>query len=189
MLTVADVYRPEPHDFELRPFEDRVIELVRLFHDHPVVRLRITGTIAAGEPIEALPDGETVDVRGPLHAARRHRALLRQYLCPALSQVSGDAFAIARIVTPLLAGLKLSGHAPSNLDLDPWLFAGISLLVARMGVAAFCADDQDEDEGADDEEPVTLPVEAHPPSPSHPRRHRHERHHRRAQDRDQSAWQ
>jgi len=146
MLTAIDVYRPHPEDFELQPFQDRVLEVVRLFEDAPVVRLRIRGTIAAGKPIEAVPDDETVEVRGPLHAARRHRAALRHYLCPALNRVSGDAFEIARIVTPLLAGLKLSGHAPADVDLDPWLFAGVSLLVARMGVAAFCAEDEKDDE-------------------------------------------
>lgn len=142
MLDVTEVYRIDPRDFELRPFQDRVLELVRLFHEDPVVRLRILGTIAAGAPIEALPgSGETVEVRGPLQSARRHRALLRRYLCPALDRASGDAFEIARIITPLLVGLKASGQV--QIDLDPWLFAGIALLIARTGVAAFCGEDEE----------------------------------------------
>jgi len=145
MLDVTEVYRVDLRDFEPRPFQDRVLELVRLFHEDQTVRLRILGTIAAGEPIEALPGpGETIEVRGPLHAARQHSALLRRYLCPALARASGDAFEIARVITPLLAGLKASGTVP--IDLDPWLFAGVSLLIARMGVAAFCAEDPDEDD-------------------------------------------
>lgn len=148
MLDVTEVYRPDADDFDLRPFEDRVLELVGLFHDTPAVRLRVLGRIAAGEPIEALPDpGEPLDLISPERAARRHPALhlLRGYLCPALDRVSGDAFEIARVITPLLAGLKLAGTAP--IDLDPWLFAGLALLIARGGVAAFCGEGEVDDEG------------------------------------------
>jgi len=141
-LDVTEVYRPDPELFEPRPFLDRVLEVVRLFEGGQAVRLRVVGTIAAGEPIEALAEPETVEVRGPLHLARRHRALLQRYLCPALDRASSDAFEIARVITPLLAGLKASGNVP--LDLDPWLFAGVALLIARTGVAAFCAEEGDD---------------------------------------------
>lgn len=161
MLTVTDVYRPQVDNFELRPFQDAVLELVRLFEVSPAVRLRVVGTIAAGAPIEAPGEPEEVTVRSPLHAARRHRDLrgLRRYLCPALQSASGDAFQIARVITPLLAGLQISGKVP--IDLDPWLFAGVSLLIARMGVASFCAGDEDNDDaegqevGAEIEQPRT----------------------------------
>jgi len=142
MLDVTEVYRPDARDFELRPFQDRVLELVRLFEREAVVRLRVGGTIAAGEPIEAIAEPEAVELHGPAESPRCHRALhgVRRYLCPALKSVSGDAFEIARIVTPLLAGLRVSGRL--SIDLDPWLFAGVSLLIARMGVATFCADEE-----------------------------------------------
>jgi len=32
-----------------------------------------------------------------------------------------------------------------DVDLDPWLFAGVSLLLARMGVATFCANEEGEE--------------------------------------------
>lgn len=142
MQEVTEVYRPDTRDFELRPFLDRVLEIVGLFERGTVVRLRIAGTIAAGEPIEAIPELETVELRGPTESARCHRALhgLRRHLCPALRSVSGDAFEIARVATPILAGLRVAGKL--DVDLDPWLFAGVSLLLARMGVATFCADDE-----------------------------------------------
>lgn len=148
-MVVEEVYIPDVRVFELRPFEDRVLELVRLFHDEATVRLRLIGTIAAGEPIEALEEPDNVVVlHGPEHVARRHPALplLRAYLCPSLQSLSSDAFEIARVITPLLASLKLSGKIP--IDLDPWLFAGIAILIARTGIAAFCADHADDD-GAD----------------------------------------
>ncbi len=144
MLDVMEIYCPDVGAFEVRPFQDRVLELVRLFDGNETVRLRILGTIAAGQPIEALTEPETVEVRTPLRVARQHRALLRQYLCPALDRVSSDAFEIARVITPLLAGLKASGSVP--IDLDPWLFAGVALLIARMGVAAFCAEERDDED-------------------------------------------
>jgi hypothetical protein len=148
MLDVTEIYRPDTRDFELQPFQDRVLELVRLFERESVVRLRVAGAIAAGEPIEAIAEPEAVELRGPAESPRCHRTLhgLRRYLCPALESVSGDAFEVARIITPLLAGLRVAGKLP--IDLDPWLFAGVSLLIARMGVAAFCADEEG-DEGMD----------------------------------------
>jgi len=148
MQEVTEVYRPDTRDFELRPFLDRVLEIVGLFERGTVVRLRIAGTIAAGEPIEAIPELETVELRGPTESARCHRVLhgLRRHLCPALRSVSGDAFEIARVATPILAGLRVAGKL--DVDLDPWLFAGVSLLLARMGVATFCADDEDDEGGA-----------------------------------------
>lgn len=166
MLDITEVYRPDAATFDLRPFEDRVLELVGLFHDTPAVRLRVLGRIAAGEPIEALPDpGEPLDLISPERAARRHPALhlLRGYLCPALVRVSGDAFEIARVITPLLAGLKLAGTAP--IDLDPWLFAGLALLIARGGVAAFCGEDGEGEGTGDVTEGVDADAGASHPAP------------------------
>ena len=145
-MVVEEVYCPDVRVFELRPFEDRVLELVRLFQDEATVHLRVIGTIAAGEPIEALEEpADVVELHGPEDIARHHPALpmLRAYLCPSLQSISSDAFEIARVITPLLAGLKLSGKVP--IDLDPWLFAGIAILIARTGIAGFCADHADSD--------------------------------------------
>jgi len=150
LTTTTEVYRPRLDDFELAPFLARVLDIVRLFEDASLVRLRVHGTIAAGEPIEALDVDEIVEVHSPLHRAGRHRAALRRCLCSALERGASDAFEIARVLTPVLAALKLSGHAPAEVDLDPWLFAGAALLIARVGVAAFCADDRDEGEGEED---------------------------------------
>lgn len=145
MLRTTEIYRPRAADFELAPFLTRVLDIVRLFEDAPVVRLHVHGTIAAGEPIEALEADETVEVHSPLHLAHRHRAALRRCLCGALERGSADAFELARVLTPVLAALKLSGHALAKVDLDPWLFAGAALLIARVGVAAFCAEDAEDD--------------------------------------------
>lgn len=162
MLAVEEVYLPDPRTMELGPFIDRVTEIVRLFHTTPVVRIRILGTIAAGEPIEAL-DGEEEHfaVRAPDSIVRTHHAfhVLRHYLCPSLQSISSDAFEVARVITPLLVGLKLSGKI--DIDLDPWLFAGITLLIERMGVAAFCAD---VDDSADDAPAQVAQAEATAPA-------------------------
>lgn len=160
VLSVEEVYRPKPLTFELHPFEDRVLELVRLFYDAPTLRLRIIGTIAAGEPIEAFEEAEATEIHGPEAVARRHPhlPLLRAYLCPALQSVSGDAFEVARVITPMLAALKLSGKVP--IDLDPWLFAGIALMVGRMGVAAFCAEHAAEADDVATARPLVMRVAA-----------------------------
>ena len=140
MFAVEEVYLLDAHTIEVWPFLDRVLEIVRLFRDTAIVRIRIVGTIAAGEPIEAFgAEAESIKVRRPDRGVRRHPAFhaLQCYLCPSLLSISNDAFEVARVITPLLVGLKLSGKV--DIDLDPWLFAGIALMVERMGVAGFCA--------------------------------------------------
>lgn len=140
MGTVEEVYLLDAHTVELWPFQDRVLEIVQLFHDSAIVRIPIVGIIAAGEPIEALgAEVAFIRVRRPDSAVRDHPAFhaLQRYLCPSLLSVSSDVFEVARVMTPLLVGLKLAGKVA--IDLDPWLFAGIALLIERMGVAAFCA--------------------------------------------------
>src|SRR5690348_6227847 len=116
MLAIEEVYVPSLLTFEMHPFQDRVLELVRLFDTTPAVHLRIIGTIAAGEPIEAVEGpGDVVEIQGPETLLQRHRQLvstLRSYVCPYLQSASSDAFEIARVITPVLAGLKLSGKVP-----------------------------------------------------------------------------
>lgn len=192
LTQVAEVYLPGPALFELDPFLDRVLTLVRLFHHTPALRLYIRGTIAAGQPIEAFEEpGEPLTLPGPVNVARRHPLLpqLRRYLCPALDRASSDAFEIARVITPVLAGLRLSGTVP--FDLDPWLVAGLALMIERMGVAAFCADhidppdhDAPHDQAPSPQLPPLAPLaQSQPrkasaaPQPLSRRRRRHHSHH------------
>jgi len=79
-------------------------------------------------------------VRAPLSEAVRHWDVLRRRLCPTLDRATGDAFEIMRIVTPVLAGLKVLGEAP--IDLDPWLFTDVALLIARTSMATFHSEDE-----------------------------------------------
>lgn len=67
---------------------------------------------------------------------------VRQYLCPALKSASNDAFDIAKTMTPVLAALSLAGVI--TLSLNPLIFAALSLLIARMGIATLCADKAEE---------------------------------------------
>ena len=63
---------------------------------------------------------------------------VREYLCPVLKSLSGDVFDIAKVSTPILVSLSLAGAI--SISLSPVLFAGVFIVVARMGVAAYCAD-------------------------------------------------
>lgn len=85
-MTTTAVYRPDSVEFELDPFLTRVLDIVHLFEHASVVRLRVYGTIAAGEPIAGLETEETVEVQGPLDLARRHHAALRRCLCGMLER-------------------------------------------------------------------------------------------------------
>ncbi len=72
---------------------------------------------------------------------------VRRYLCPALRSASDDAFDIAKVLTPLLGSLSLAGVVA--LSLDPLIFAALSLLIARMGVASLCAEKEDPERATD----------------------------------------
>ena len=63
---------------------------------------------------------------------------LKAYLCPALKTLSNDTFEIAKVTTPILLGLV--GGGILIIPLSPMLFAAIALIIARSGIASFCAD-------------------------------------------------
>ena len=58
-------------------------------------------------------------------------------LCAALQTTSNDAFEIAKITTPILLGLVFAGALA--IPLYPTLFAAVALIIARAGIASFCA--------------------------------------------------
>lgn len=75
-----------------------------------------------------------------------NRRDIRTRLCPALRSVTNDAYDIGKVVTPLLFGAIL-GHQ-IFMPLDDVLFAGISLVIARMGISSICAGYGDENKKA-----------------------------------------
>lgn len=64
-------------------------------------------------------------------------AKIGKYICPALRSVSNDAFEIAKIITPVLAGLSLVGTV--SFPLEPLFIGILSIIIARMGISSFCA--------------------------------------------------
>jgi|GEM_PF-6347467 len=62
---------------------------------------------------------------------------LKAYLCPALQTLSNDTFEIAKVSTPILLGLVAGGIL--TIPLSPMLFAAIAFIIARSGIASFCA--------------------------------------------------
>ncbi len=67
----------------------------------------------------------------------RLRDSIRSILCPALKSLSGDAFEIAKVSTPILLSLSLAGTI--SLPAQPLVFAMVAVIIARSGVAAVCA--------------------------------------------------
>ena len=72
---------------------------------------------------------------------KKAKELLRQeyiikILCPPLKSVSNDAFEIAKIITPILVSLFLSGTI--QLPLLPPLLSTIAILIAKMGASSLC---------------------------------------------------
>jgi hypothetical protein len=63
---------------------------------------------------------------------------LRKHLCGALHSISNDTFEIAKVVTPVLITLVLSGVI--TIPLSPLLFASLATIISKMGVSALCAD-------------------------------------------------
>lgn len=101
-------------------------------------------TVLANDPLQAeellrLPlfkvqlTQEEIDVQ---QAVRDSRVL--KHLCPALDAATEDVFEIAKTITPILLGLILAGTIV--LPLVPALFAGLAILISRIGVAALCVD-------------------------------------------------
>jgi hypothetical protein len=66
------------------------------------------------------------------------RGGFRQYICAALRSVSDDAFEIAKVITPVLVPLALTGTIP--IPPDPMIVAAIAVAVARVGTSTFCGD-------------------------------------------------
>ncbi|MFH2105148.1 MAG: hypothetical protein ABII72_02830, partial [Parcubacteria group bacterium] len=63
---------------------------------------------------------------------------IKKHLCPVLKSFSSDALEISKLITPILVSLSLAGVI--QLALNPMIFAGIAIVIARMGIAALCAD-------------------------------------------------
>ena len=63
---------------------------------------------------------------------------IKKYLCPVMKSLSGDLFEITKVGIPILVSLSLAGAI--SISLNPVLFAGVFIVIARMGVAAYCAD-------------------------------------------------
>jgi hypothetical protein len=67
-----------------------------------------------------------------------HQSGVRQRICAALTSGTGDAFDVGKILVPVLVPLSLAGTIA--VPLTPIVTAAIALVIARMGVAAFCKD-------------------------------------------------
>jgi hypothetical protein len=66
-----------------------------------------------------------------------NRKEIRERICPALERLSNDAFEIARGLIPVFATLHLTQiHFPY---LTPLSIATAALIIARMGIAQYCA--------------------------------------------------
>lgn len=75
--------------------------------------------------------------------AKRAEAVAEQrtvklHLCPPLQGVGDDALQVAEVITPILASLIESKIV--SMPLEANLFAMLSLVIARKGIANFCAE-------------------------------------------------
>jgi hypothetical protein len=79
-----------------------------------------------------------------------NRTDFKRHACAALVSVSNDVFAIAKVLTPVLAGLAAAGTIV--VPLSPLIFGGIALGISRMGISAVCADYQVHQKAEDKDE-------------------------------------
>jgi hypothetical protein len=85
---------------------------------------------------------QLVAIGQALQAARQ--SPFRRAICAVLTSSTKDAFDIAKLLTPILLPLSLAGTIA--IPAAPVAYAALSIIVARMGVAAFCSipkDDKD----------------------------------------------
>jgi hypothetical protein len=82
----------------------------------------------------AVEQGVVTAVTAVRKPSTRHTLL--RYLCPALTTASNDIKDITKIVLAVLLPLAISGKI--DLPVDPTVFAGMSLLITRAGIASLC---------------------------------------------------
>ena len=66
---------------------------------------------------------------------------VRERICAAVQSITDDVFEIAKLVTPILVGLVVSGVMV--IPLVPPLLASVALVIGRMGIASLCRDNSD----------------------------------------------
>lgn len=144
----------EYEDFDLDTFQDRVLLEVAIAQGvySPVADVSILGSLTARVLawIDALIRPKAREVVEELDSTDKvaqevvKRPEVWRHLCPALESASDDAFEIAKIITPVLVTLVLAGNL--SIPLEPVLFATISIVIARMGIASLCVDFEKEKE-------------------------------------------
>jgi hypothetical protein len=67
---------------------------------------------------------------------------IRKRICAALGTVTQDMFDLSKILIPVLIPLSLAQKIP--LSPNPLVLGAVILLISKMGIAAFCADVQDQ---------------------------------------------
>ena len=147
-------------DIGLKQLESDVIEFIEgleaMDYTNPVFGIKVAHALATDEStLDAFPsvskklkkkwkDKKPVEIENDLNQTtlEANRIVghknIRVMLCPALKSISSDAIEIAKAITPILAGASLARTIV--IPLDPFLFAVMALIIARMGIASFCSD-------------------------------------------------
>jgi hypothetical protein len=63
---------------------------------------------------------------------------IKAILCPALKNITNDAYDLANAITPLLFGAVLSGSIV--IPLNPVFFGWMAIVIAKAGAAGLCHD-------------------------------------------------
>jgi hypothetical protein len=90
----------------------------------------ITGAASTGSEPPKAPDF----IKGAHEIV--HQPDVRHRLCAALASGTGDMFDIGKTLVPVLIPLSLAGAIA--VPVTPIVIAAIALVIARMGVGAFC---------------------------------------------------
>ena len=86
-------------------------------------------------------DPEVVDAVTEVSKNIRDKKI-RKRICAALGTVTQDMFDLSKILIPVLIPLSLAQKIP--LSPNPLVLGTVILLISKMGIAAFCADVQDQ---------------------------------------------
>lgn len=68
---------------------------------------------------------------------------VRTRLCAVLKTISDDAHDVAKVITPIIVPLVLTGVI--KVPLEPFVFSHLAVLIARMGIAAICSESKKAD--------------------------------------------
>lgn len=121
---------PDSTERDLAAFQEQVDRALELLLD----RESSSSTVALAYGTER-GDRDSLEAKAERYLAT---PTLKQRICAALTGAGNDIFDVAKFLTPVVYTTSIAGVVA--IPLNPVLYAWMALLIARMGINAYCTD-------------------------------------------------